>query len=304
MADLKLILLPKSAALKQTGYSVKTESGEKEAFIVFYNKQSPMPRNGLAWRMGNLHSEYWREKDGKRIGYYVNQAKARNEIDTPVIALKNNRGWIGASIYPVTLAGSRLEDVPCTWKEVAGISGDGQGEMWKSDNKDGKIIICPQVSGDVKKMGGSSGILIKQAVLPLAAYGIAAGKLEWAGAYSRPSAYGKVAKEMSIGAYLTEVREGKHKQEFALNMHWKYGGKFVRADKNGCPADKMAGGYNIVVDYTPEIIGNLIKYLEKIAGVVHIEVSAEKAPEKVYANGEYAFARKVGGNCIYELVAQ
>ena len=286
-----IVLMPASPNLKQTRFAAKDGFGN----VNFFNRFSPMSEE-LVRNVADLNFRWWSKKDDKKIEYYSEQAKRRNDISTHTIVVLDDNGTVGATMYPITLKGRKLSDVPRTWERVAGISSKG---MWTTDAPNGGIVACPQIAADMR---GSSKIIIMEAVQPQAARRYAMGEINHAIAYTRPSAYGSLKEKLRIRNYVLEVLENKHPAEFALNMHIHNGAKFVRFDKYGCPADSGAGGWNIVADYTPKIIENIFSLLDKMDGIRIIELD-NYAGGRIYkdkdSGAEYILGRRMGNVYFY-----
>jgi|GEM_PF-5601450 len=294
-----IILLPSSPKLLKTVHEIENHKGgpAQKAIIRFFNSQKPMDGNVIMQAAG-ISQDGWRSKDGFTVNmqdgleglhYYKEQAIARNGISTPAIAVFYGESWhLGAIIYPIRINGIKLEDFPTNWKQLTG------NGMWTTDSPNGRIITCPQVSANMR---GSSQLLIAEAVLPLSAYLYAANELDLVTAYTRPSAFSSFSG--SIEDYVKLVKNGKSpKEEFALNMHQKFGAVFARIDKDGC-TDPAAGNYNLVADYTPYVQANLLSLLSKIENV--IAVTDVPLGKTLPLGNNCLFCRQIGNNYIYKI---
>ncbi|MFA6907673.1 MAG: hypothetical protein WC263_02495 [Candidatus Micrarchaeia archaeon] len=200
---------------------------------------------------------------------------------TPIFILEDEGGRVVGSLITLRWKGA----LPTKYKEL--VNNDYEGKDWHN----GETLLCRCISVSEEAKGGSRALIVDGA----AAYAkeeMANGTLRYAIAYSRPSDFGTlavpngigimeylkwtVAKCETKGADSTEQRRfydayvaqfgptgmadvlrstGRRHVDQTLGMHLSYGAEIMAVYENGCPNDRAAGGYNIMMDYTPMLAG-------------------------------------------------
>ncbi len=232
--------------------------------------QSSLTRDSRNWQGSTPTPELYAEQ----------LRQLREKGCTPIFLLEDGGRVVGALI---TLRWKGA--LPKRYKEL--VNGDYSGKDWP----DGETLICRCISVSSEAKGGSRALIVDGAAV-YAKEEMGAGRLGYLIAYSRPSDFGVLAAQGGIGIaeYLKwTVEKGEdadagsleqrmfydeHALQFGqmkmadflrrterrhvdqtLGMHLNYGAEILAIYDCGCPNDKSAGGYNIMMDYTPLLKG-------------------------------------------------
>ena len=246
-------------------------------------------------QMSNLIHSKWAKKDQSAFTkdsrnwqgstptpeLYAEQLRQiREKGSTPIFILEDEGRMVG-SLVTLRWKGA----LPARYKEL--VNNDYEGKDWQ----DGETLVCRCISVSEEAKGGSRALIVDGA----AAYAreeMDNGGLRYLIAYSRPSDFGALGVPNGIGIaeylrWTTEKKEmpdaGSLEQRIfydeyvsqfgqlgmadflrrmerrhvdqTLGMHLNYGAEILATFEYGCPNDRSAGGYNVMMDYTPLLNG-------------------------------------------------
>jgi hypothetical protein len=190
-------------------------------------------------RIATILYEEWGPKEPGRTwhDYRCEVSERFRNAKTPIFAAYNSRGEIVAAVFPI-----RLNDIPGSWLELTG------SRSYKNDRKDGLILFCPQI---VSICSGMASHLIKEGILPYAAWLHSQNRLKEAFAYSRMAKCRK-NREKNPGAGLLELIQMDPTYAY---FHYANGAELAFIIENGCPDDPASGGAIFGMRYTHFLSG-------------------------------------------------
>ena len=251
--------------------------------------------DGQICQISNLIHSKWAKKDQSILTrdsrnwqgntptpeLYAQQLRQIREMGSTPIFILEDAGRVVGSLITLRWKGA----LPTRYKEL--VNNNYRGK----DHLDGETLLCRCISVSEEAKGGSRALIVDGAAV-YAKEEMDKGGLRYVIAYSRPSDFGALAAPTGIGIieYLkwthekgeapdaNNLEQRMFYEEYAmqfgqlrmadflqrmerrhvdqtLGMHLSYGAEIMVVYEYGCPNDKSAGGYNVMMDYTPLLKG-------------------------------------------------